>query len=181
MSLLKPGDGLAQSDILSDATPFEGSNIDAKISNNMTMLDIWGTALTTKLILTTSPTDFTLPDVVIPDLGTYTIEKAYAIFAFNGVSNRDGSTNYNSTDSYVQVDKAAAGYINAVLTPNNTINIAASSEESSPLVIVGSFDISSRVDNNATTNFKWTATRSSSGEIWIYNVRSGIRLIVRPT
>lgn len=156
------------------------AHIDADISaaGGIRMVDIWGAPSVAVITMTNSATDFTLSNVVIPDLGTYTIQKAYAMFHLGSVLDTSGASNWSNTDTFIQVDKAAAGYINALSMPDSLLRAGANLIEMVSLTVVGSLDISSRVTNNATTNFKWTALVGNATGISMAGIRTGIRLIV---
>jgi len=162
-------------------TDTEVGRIDAAISSAggaaIGMLDIWGEPVGS-LTVTTTPGDKTLSNVVIPNLGTYTIEAAYAMFRILQMADDSASENRATADTYIQIDKAAAGYINAALLRENFIRIPGSTNQNYYLELMGSIDISSRVANNATTNFKWASAVVAGNSLYVRSSQTGIRLIV---
>lgn len=167
---------------ISTLTATQIAHLDADIStaggSPLSMIDIWGTPLTTGVAITNAAADKTLGDVVIPNLGTYTIVKAYAMFHVASLLETSAAQNWTNTDTFVQVDKAAAGYINAISMPDVCLCSESSLRQIVNAVFVGNLDISSRVANNATTNFKWLQAVATADGMTILGAKSGVRLIV---
>ena len=161
-------------------TDTEVGRIDAAISSAggapLSMIDFWSDPL--RVTLNNTPADETLSNVVIPDLGTYTIIAAYAMLRSAETNENSGSDNMLDVDTFIQVDKAAAGYINAIKMLTYEYSVMANKHENNFLEIISDIDISSRVANNATTNFKWTGVSCTAASLYIGGLRTGIRLIV---
>lgn len=176
-----------QAAILDDATKFSGGDITtidgkldtAALKRRFSMLDFWSTAQPAMVTLTTSATDYALQDVVIPDLGTFTLVKAYAMLSFSEVQNMNAGGNSTNTDTFIQVDKSAAGYINAISMPDNVLKLSADEILATSWIMVGDLDISSRVTNNSTVNFKWANAVVAASTVRMWNIRTGVRLLVR--
>lgn len=158
------------------------ARIDANISSvggaPLAMIDIWGLPEQVNIVVNSTPGDVTLPNVVIPDLGTYTIEKAYAMFCIPSWYNSSASLNQLTTDTFIQVDRAAAGYINAIPIADRTVIGIAGATSGGGTLVHGGIDISSRVINDATTNFKWVSVVVTGSNMMFYSVQTGIKLIV---
>ena len=140
------------------------------------MLDFW--SLPTTVSFTTTPADKTLSNVVIPDLSGLSIQAAYAMISISSLVESAGTNARNLLTTYVQVDKAAAGYTNAIQILEDFITLPLNSRVSKYTQAIGSYDISARVANNATTNFKWANVDSTSTDFQAKGVRTGIRLII---
>lgn len=146
------------------------------------VLDFW--SIPTNVALSPTPANKTLGNVVIPNITGVTMLHAFALLALGSIENRDAaSINNLDGNQIIEVDKAAAGYITALHLENVSLPlnkyVAASNEGkiTTGLSRVGSYDISSRVDFNATTNFRWTAAKATGNDMVIRDLQTGVRVI----
>lgn len=166
--------------ILDDATRFSGADIaiiDGKIRPTTGFLDFWGDP---KVIgITTSATTFTLEDVVIPNITGLTPTAAYALLSIDGLTNTNGSANGLDSVTYIQVDYASSGWINAIENAASALQCAPSVRSNIGMSIVGSIDISSYVAAfNRTINFRWQNARAEYNNLNVTNIRPGVRVMV---
>jgi len=131
-------------------------------------------------MLNSTAADQALGDVVIPNISGYTIEAAYATMLFDGFHNSAGAVNGLEADEYIQADLSAAGYINAIKLIDSCFESYNDTRYRGGL-FHGSYDISSRVDWNSTTNFKWASADVEQNNMYFFNVVTGIRLLIYPS
>jgi len=140
-------------------------------------LDFWSATLGITPISSTisSPA---LNNVVIPDLGSYTILAAYAMMSIDALGATSANETYLNTVTKIQVDKDAAGWIDGLSMVAYSLRIPASTTRTRRFAAVGHYDISSRVANNATTNFRWKDAKSNADNLNVIGIRTGVRLII---
>lgn len=150
-----------------------------KLEQPISMLDFWSipTLGAAPIALNTTPGDKTLPNVTLPNISGLSIEVAYAMLFVGRVT--CAGTNHLDSESYIQLDKAAAGYIDGILMSADSIGTEGMAAPNLVYYkIVGHIDISSRVAFNATTNFKWLAASVNASSLSLYGVCTGVRVIV---
>jgi hypothetical protein len=156
--------------VTDDSVKWTGANVNVPM-----MMDFWSTPTDT-ITITSTATDKTLDNVVIPNITGLTILAAYAMISISNYNDDSGATNRLFNNQYIQVDLSAAGYINAIELDNEEFHCDASTRNIAHHLFIGSIDISSRVDFNATINFKW-ANADALGNLMIKGLRTGIRII----
>jgi hypothetical protein len=164
--------------LTTDSTKWAGANIARIISTApLGCLDFWG-EFTGTVTVSTTAADKTLNDVTLPNLSGATIKAAYALMRIWRIKNTYAGVNAVSGTQYIQVDKAAAGYINAIKLVVNSLSADTSSSVWNAGFILGSIDIQSRVDWNSTTNFKWALADANQNDLEFYGIQMGIRVII---
>jgi hypothetical protein len=138
-------------------------------------LDVWSSPAASQTV-TTAAGDKTLSNVTCPTLTGYTIEKAYAMLNLPSVTNTNAVYNYIDTDQYIQVDKAAAGYINALKIAHTALRIQGT-ECGHGIIMIGGIDIKTRVASGAVTNFKWTGAKAKENNYIMGTPKTGIRVV----
>ena len=116
-------------------------------------IDFWSAPLETVLISAVAGNK-PLPDVIIPTLGSATIIGAYALISIETAGSTGAVETYINSNTHIQVDRVATGYINALQMIQNTLRTQASATEAVRFQAVGHADISSRVAANSTINFR---------------------------
>ena len=140
------------------------------------MADFWSTPIP-YLLITSTATTKTLNNVVIPDLGDVSILAAYVLFSIDSIGATSANETHLNSDTTLEVDKASAGWLTAFDMVNHSLHVPASTTQTDRFAAVGSYDISSRVGNNATTNFRWVDTLSNADDLRLNGVRTGVRII----
>lgn len=166
--------------ITDDSTKFSGADIDAAISTAGGVQDgviRFYSSPSADFAVDTTAGDQNLEDVAIPNLSGLTIDYATAGIIAAAIGDTSGASNFNNTTQYIQVDKDAAGYINAIQLTAKTIYLSANGWAFAVL-IAGNIDISSRTAFNATTNFKWALADAQGNDLKFRGVVSYVELIV---
>lgn len=163
--------------LTTDSTKFAGANIGRlDATDSFGVLDFWSDGK--NVTLNTTAQDIALESVTVPNLTGLTIKAAYAMMKVANIIDTSGTNNAMSPTQYIQVDKAAAGYINAICLVNQTFKVLASALGQGQIKYVGEIDISSRVAFNATTDFKWKDAKSAQSDMGFQAVYSGVRVII---
>lgn len=161
--------------LVDDSTRFSGADIAPP--KRLGQLTFWS-ATSTQCVISSVAGNKALPDVDIPNLTGLTILHAEALLAYDCVLNADGANPNELTGvTYIQVNKAAAGLINAIYTVTGQWHLAAGQIYSGGL-LRGGIDISSRVAFNAATNFQWTVAESVQDNLELQHVRTGVVITV---
>lgn len=121
--------------------------------------------------------DQALSDVVIPNITGRTIVEAYALFQSDYLNTAAGNNNVES-DQYIQVDQAAAGYINAIKLETGCLPLG-NIQRGHTRLFVGDLDIITRVAFNATTNFKWALADAAVNSYIFDGALTGVRLLLK--
>lgn len=148
----------------------------AKALESRGQLDFWSLPVSVTG-LNTSGVDKALGDVVIPDISSIVVSKAYAMMAMRGIINTNGATNYVDGLQYIQVDESAAGYINAIKMPANSYEVLGTTTTLLDGIVIGSIDISTRADVNKTINFKWASAKAKLADLNFPDIKTGVRLV----
>ncbi len=137
------------------------------------MMEFWGNPV--NLTLTNVAAEYTLSDVDIPNIPGIAILAAYGIYRIGAFKDSSASENEGMACS-VQVDKAAAGWTNAIVLNGNYIRPLASTPYNN-ITNVGEIDIKARVALGATTNFRLYQGYAASNGISCWNTRCGVRIL----
>lgn len=144
----------------------------------------WVGELQVGISITNVATDKALGSITLPNIANATIRMVrlrFVAFAYNNTT----PVNISPTQ-YIQVQKGAAGWNNAIKIPTGTMGFNSGSNESGIIAINGSIDVSSIVDvfNQAYT-FQWDEAKTSGAgtisfsgiqmelDIW-YTLDSGV-------
>lgn len=155
---------------------------------NWTLLPMSGTvvltfwsALQALVTITATPTDQTLPSVVVPALPSgYSEYRVEAVLSFRKVSDSSTSANKLSGDQNVQIQKGAGAFATCIALLDDMLAVAASSESSGD-AFVGSTDIKATVDGDATYGVKITNAVADGANLYLHDVQCGLRITLTPT
>lgn len=143
------------------------------------VLTFWS-ALQARVTITATPTDQTLPSVAVPTLPTgYSIYRAEAVLSFRKVSDDSASANKLAGNQNVQVQKAAGAFVTGIALLDDMLAVAASSESGGD-ALVGSTDIKTTVDGDATYGFKITSAVADGANLYLHDVQTGLRITLIP-
>lgn len=163
--------------LTTDSTKWKGANIGRLDDNDsFGMLDFWSDGQ--PVTLNTTAQNITIRSVDVPNLTGLTIKIAYAMLKISNIIDTSGTNNAMTPSQWIQVDKAAAGYINAIDMESQCLKVLANALGQSQVVFIGEEDISSRVAFNATTNFRWASAQSAQSNLGFQAVYSGVRVII---
>lgn len=180
--------GITSTDILSavtsDSTKWKGADIAAILAdtaalpaNKYSFMDFWGT-IAANFTVNNALNDYTLGDVYCQTLtGNPTPSRAFALMRIAGIRETSGGANQLNVTSQLQVDRAAAGWLDCLDIPNNAVEVLANSENPSGLMFMGHDNIVNRVMLGATHNFRWYQTRTTATGIEFEGVQCGIRVM----
>jgi len=167
--------GISAPDILAalttDSVKFAGAKVDS-----LAMVDFFSNPNNGAITVNNVAGTETLPDVIIPNITGKTIEAAYAIL--HPVNVMCTAANYVDGDQKIQVNKAAAGWIDALDLEHGEFDIRDANITRYPAPIVGHRDITTRVAFNSTINFQWLSAKVAAANFYIYGCRTGVRLIL---
>ena len=156
-------------------------NLDKAIStlNDMAYTDLTGSTMcfyseAELAAIDDTPATLTLGDVVIPSLTMPSIKHAYAGLLYN-FQNAFAGDNSMQANTYIQVNKAAAGWLSAILVPNFSFIMGDGNTISG--IMMGNVDVKDRVAFGSTTNFQWLSSVVVAAALNI-NVISVIEIIV---
>lgn len=195
---------LAQSDILSDATPFAGADIATILSEiqngtyGLSALEVLVDDLETKsdrkvscmtfwsdvddeILLPSSVADTNLPDVVVAGLPAgVTLVRAVVILIVRAIENTS-ATGANAIDGAqaIRVMKSGGSWgsddVAAINLADNMWIVAASTREFGD-VIVGDNDVKGEVDENATYNLRFEDALVDYTNLKLNDIKVGIRI-----
>lgn len=95
--------------------------------------------------LTSTPTSFTLNDIILPDLTIGTIVRAVAYLYIREIEDTSGSANAIDGATVVQVQKSGGSYISGVDITDNSLECRASSVGTGT-VLCGDYDVKAQID-----------------------------------
>ena len=141
--------------------------------------DFWSAAQATAQI-TVTPGVVALPSVTPTLPSGVTITRAIAMMKFRKVSNGDAAANYidfdGAHDPALQVDKGAAGYIDALLLPDTFLRVEGDGIEGGD-VWIGDTDIKAKVESGVATTFQLgDDLRCLATTLDLYDIQVGLRI-----
>lgn len=157
------------------------TNLDKSIAalNDLALTDLKGSPLrfygaTDIVTVTETAVTLSINHVTIPDLTMPSIKHAYAGLLCFFRNSAAAETSLQGAQ-YIQVNKAAAGWISAISLPNGAFRLF--TNDSSWGLIMGNVDVKARVAFNSLTNFQWLDSRVTNENL-IVNVVPVIEIIV---
>jgi len=154
-----------------------------KLLSKPVSMDFWGAAQATAQI-TIAPGIVALLSVTPSLPSGATITRAIAMMKFRKVVNADAGANYIDFDALgagphdpaLQVDKAAAGYIDALLLPDTFLRVEGSGIEGGD-VWIGVTDIKAKVESGVATTFQLgDDIRCLATTLDLYDIQTGLRI-----
>jgi hypothetical protein len=122
--------------------------------------------------------DQTLPSITVPASffpAGLSVKRVEVILMWRKTENTNGTLNYLSGTQYIQVQKGAGAFTNAIKLVDTELKTPAASDGSGD-AFIGSIDVKGTVDaDNATYNFKWTSALALLASILLHDVRIGLR------
>ncbi len=114
-----------------------------------------------------------LPDVIVADLPG-TVVKATAMFMFRMLDNA-GAANKLTNDQFIQIQKGAGAFVNAISLVADQFGIAEATREGGTLV-VGGLNVNTTVDADATYGFQWKDAVADVAGLTFTDLQVGIRV-----
>jgi len=161
--------------------PQSNGDILEKLGKQLFCMDFWSAAQATAQI-TVTPGVVALPSVTPSLPSGVTITRAIAMMKFRKIKNADAAANYIDTttggphDPALQVDKGAAGYIDALLLPDTFLRVEGDGIEGGD-VLVGDTNIKTKVESGVATTFQLgDDLRCLATTLDLYDIQTGLRI-----
>jgi len=160
--------------------------IQTALGRKFSLLDFWS-APSDKITVVVGPADTTFPDIVVAGLPTgLTIQKVVLILAVRAINDTSEADNYiNAANKTLRIKVSTGTWgvndIVAITFAQNSLYCKASMKEPGP-VMIGSANLSSMVNANATYNVMSNQTARGDGivakgnNLELYDVQVGVRV-----
>jgi len=135
-----------------------------------------GNETTPTIALPAVAADQALESFTLPTF-TDRLEAAYLTIRIRVFRELSGANNALDGDQYIQVQNAAAaGYINAILLPDNTMWTNGNNYREGTTV-VGNIDVKSKCVSGGTLDAKWASAKVDGATLTIYDVQLWLTLV----
>lgn len=160
--------------------------IQTALGRKFSLVDSWS-APADKITVVVGPADTTFPDIVVSGLPAgLTIQKVVLILTIRAIFDTSAADNYiNAASKTLRIKKSTGAWgtddIIAITFAQNSLYTLASTKEPGP-VIIGTADLSSVVDDNATYNVMSNQTQRSDAivaagaNLELYDIQVGLRV-----
>lgn len=145
----------------------------AKQNRVLCSMDFWSIPQTA-VVVPAGAAPQTLPDVVVDLPAGVTVVKATAMFKFRMLANA-GAANKLAGDQFIQIQKAAGAFANAISLVADQFGIAEATREGGDIVI-GDLNVVATVDGNETYGFQWTDALADIAGLTFNDLQMGIRV-----
>ncbi len=188
MSLLVkvPATDIAAIKARTDNLPSDPASESGAIVRKYPFMDFWS-APVNKLTIASAAADITFPNIVVVGLPAgFTLKRVVLILTCRAIKDTSGTDNkVNAANKTLRVKKSTGAWgvddVIGITFDQNSLYCAASTKEAGP-TIIGSADIESAVDNNATYNVmsnqtnRGDAVAALGNNLELYDVQVGLRI-----